>query len=154
MTSLLRSPRRFVSLQMTASCIARYNVEQIRSSCRETYLCYRTGPIDGECVLTPWNARSWGCPGRKKKTGIWVHPKGKTLASVSSTSYLGVCFIETLEWEAHNNRITSKANSTLGFLWRNLKACPPKLRENAYFSLVRSSLEYSSSSSSSLRNRV
>ena len=27
---------------------------------------------------------------------------------------------------------------------RNLKACPPNLRETAYFSLVRSSLEYSS----------
>ena len=37
-----------------------------------------------------------------------------------------------------------KANSTLGFLRRNLKACPPKLRETAYFSLVRSSSEYSS----------
>ena len=49
-----------------------------------------------------------------------------------------------LEWEAHINKITSKANSTLGFLRRNLKACPPKLRETAYFSLVRSSLEYSS----------
>ena len=54
------------------------------------------------------------------------------------------CLSETLEWEAHINRITSKANSTLGFLRRNLKACPPKLRETAYFSLVRSSLEYSS----------
>ena len=62
--------------------------------------------------------------------------------NVSSTPYLGVCLSETLEWEAH--RITSKANSTLGFLRRNLKACPPKLRETAYFSLVRSSLEYSS----------
>ena len=51
---------------------------------------------------------------------------------------------ETLEWEAHIDKITSKANSTLGFLRRNLKACPPKLREAAYFSLVRSSLEYSS----------
>ena len=36
----------------------------------------------------------------------------------------------------------SKTNSTLGFFRRNLKACPPKLRETAYFSLVRSSLEY------------
>ena len=51
---------------------------------------------------------------------------------------------ETLEWEAHIYKITSKANSTLGFLRRNLKACPPKLRETAYFSLVRSSLKYSS----------
>ena len=64
--------------------------------------------------------------------------------NVSSTPYLGVCLSETSEWEAHINRITSKANSTLGFLRRNLKACPPKLRETAYFSLVRSSLEYSS----------
>ena len=70
--------------------------------------------------------------------------KGETLMNVSSTPYLGVCLSETLEWEAHINRIISKANSTLGFLRRNLKACPPKLRETAYFSLVRSSLEYSS----------
>ena len=70
--------------------------------------------------------------------------KGETLMNVSSTPYLGVCLSETLEWEAHINRITSKANSTLGFLRRNLKSCPPKLRETAYFSLVRSSLEYSS----------
>ena len=70
--------------------------------------------------------------------------KGETLENVSSTPYLGVCLSKTLEWEAHINKITSKANSTLGFLRRNLKACPPKLRETAYFSLVRSSLEYSS----------
>ena len=62
--------------------------------------------------------------------------------NVSSTPYLGVCLSETLE--AHINKITSKSNSTLGFFLRNLKACPPKLRETAYFSLVRSSLEYSS----------
>ena len=49
---------------------------------------------------------------------------------------LGVCLSETLEWEAHINKITSKA--------RNLKACPPKLSETAYFSLVRSPLGYSS----------
>ena len=70
--------------------------------------------------------------------------KGETLKNVSSTPYLGVCLSETLEWEAHINKITSKANSIMGFLRRNLKACPPKLRETAYFSLVRSSLEYSS----------
>ena len=70
--------------------------------------------------------------------------KGETQVNVSSTPYLGVCLSETLKWEAHINNITSKANSTLGFLRRNHKACPPKLRETAYFSLVRSSLEYSS----------
>ena len=70
--------------------------------------------------------------------------KGETLSNVSSTPYLGICFSETLEWEAHINKITSKADPTQGFLQRNLKACPPKLRETAYFSLVRSYLEYSS----------
>ena len=34
------------------------NAEQIRSSCRETYLRYRTGQIGGRCVSTPRNARS------------------------------------------------------------------------------------------------
>ena len=38
---------------------------------------------------------------------------------------------------AHINKLTSKAHFTQ-------KACPPKPREIAYFSLVRSSLEYSS----------
>ena len=80
----------------------------------------------------------------KKKMEFDYTLKGETLANFSSTSYLGVCLSETLEWEARINKITSKANSALGFLRRNLKACPPKLRETAYFTLVRSSLEYSS----------
>ena len=39
--------------------------------------------------------------------------------------------------------VTSKASSTLGFLCRNLKKCPPKLKETAYISMVRFTLEYS-----------
>ena len=83
-----------------------------------------------------------GVQAKIKKPGIPV--QGETFENVSSIPYLGVCLSKTLEWKAHINKITSKANSTLGFLLRNLKACPPKLRETAYFSLVRSSLEYSS----------
>ena len=44
---------------------------------------------------------------------------------------------------AHISKIASKANSTLGFLRRNLKGCPSKLKEIAYFSMVQSLLEYS-----------
>ena len=43
----------------------------------------------------------------------------------------------------HISRIANKANSTLGFLRRNLKRSPSKLKEIAYFSMVRSLLEYS-----------
>ena len=43
----------------------------------------------------------------------------------------------------HISKIGSKANSTLGFFRRNLKGCPSKLKEIAYFLMVRSLLEYS-----------
>ena len=35
-----------------------------------------------------------------------------------------------------------KANSKLSFLHRNLKGCPEKLKQTAYFSLIRSFMEY------------
>ena len=38
---------------------------------------------------------------------------------------------------------TNKANSKLSFLRRNLKGCREKLKQTAYFSLIRSSMEYS-----------
>ena len=37
---------------------------------------------------------------------------------------------------------TNKANSKLSFLRRNLKGCPGKLKQTAYFSLIRSFMEY------------
>ena len=63
----------------------------------------------------------------KKNLEFQYTLKGETLDNVPSTPYLGVCLSKTLESEAHIKKITSKANSTLGFLRRNLKACPPKL---------------------------
>ena len=42
----------------------------------------------------------------------------------------------------HVSSVVSKANSTLGFLRRNLRKCPSKLKETAYLSFVRSTLEY------------
>ena len=48
-----------------------------------------------------------------------------------------------LQWKNHNN-ITKRANSTLGFLWRNLKYCPVECKRLAYIhvALVHSTLEY------------
>ena len=66
--------------------------------------------------------------------------KGVTLRKVSNSPYLGVSIIENQEWGI--SKIPSKANSTLGFL-RNLKGCPSKLKEIAYFKMVRSLLKYS-----------
>ena len=38
--------------------------------------------------------------------------------------------------------MTNKANPKLSFLRRNLKGCPEKLKQTAYFSLIRSFMEY------------
>ena len=43
------------------------------------------------------------------------------------------------------DHITHRANSTLGFLRRNLNRCPSKLKETAFLSLCLSVLEYTAS---------
>ena len=68
---------------------------------------------------------------------------GQVLEEVKDAKYLGVTVSDELEWTKHINAITTKANSKLSFLRRNLKGCPEKLRKTAYFALVRSFLEYS-----------
>ena len=38
--------------------------------------------------------------------------------------------------------MTNKTNSKLSFLCRNLKGCPERFKQTAYFSLIRSFMEY------------
>lgn len=64
------------------------------------------------------------------------------LDSVDHTKYLGVNIASDLDWSEHISAICNKGNATLGFIRRNLKECPRKLKETAYFTLVRSKLEY------------
>ena len=63
----------------------------------------------------------------------------------STNPYLGLTLSDDLKWNTHINGICAKANSTLGFLRRNLRSCPTKLKELSYQSLIRSKLEYSAS---------
>ena len=51
----------------------------------------------------------------------------------------------SLSWKTHIDRITKKSNSMLGFLRQNLISCSEETQSNAYFSMVRSNLEYCSS---------
>jgi hypothetical protein len=64
------------------------------------------------------------------------------LQQVPSNAYLGITIAEDLKWNSHINNITKKANSTIGFLRRNLRSCPPSNRLSAYVSLIRPALEY------------
>ena len=56
--------------------------------------------------------------------------------------YLGVTLSNDLEWSKHIATMTNKANSKLSFLRRNLKGCPEKLKQTAYFSLICSFMEF------------
>ena len=66
------------------------------------------------------------------------------LKQVEENPYLGLKLTENLKWSSHITKITKKANSTIGFLRRNLKSCPQDCRKSAYISLVRSVLDYGS----------
>ena len=67
---------------------------------------------------------------------------GQALEEVMDAKYLGVTLSNNLEWSKHIATMTNKANSKLSFLRRNLKGCPEKLKQTAYFSLIRSFREY------------
>ena len=70
--------------------------------------------------------------------------KGHVLELQDSTKYLGVDVQSSLSWKTHIDRISKKSNSMLGFLRRNLRSCSEETKANAYFSMVRSNLEYCS----------
>ena len=66
------------------------------------------------------------------------------LSQVNDNPYLGVMISANMKWSTHIEKIYKKANSTLGFIRRNLKNCNIRFKETAYISLVRSVLDYSS----------
>ena len=67
---------------------------------------------------------------------------GQVLEEIMDAKYLGVTLGKDLKWSKHIATMTNKANSKLSFLCRNLKGCPEKLKQTAYFSLIRSFMEY------------
>ena len=78
----------------------------------------------------------------KKKTHKFYKLGGHILEQVDLNPHLGFQIPEDLKWSTHISNITKKANSTIGFLRRNLQHCLKECRKNAYISLVRSVLEY------------
>ena len=79
---------------------------------------------------------------QSKKSNFHYQLNETNLKHVTTNPYLGILFSDNLSWSAHISKITSKANSTLGFLQRNLQNCPRKCKQTAYVSLVRSLVEY------------
>lgn len=57
---------------------------------------------------------------------------------------MGILLHQKLNWGPHIGSVAAKASRTIGFLRRNLRYCPPKLKATAYITLVRSKLDYCS----------
>ena len=74
---------------------------------------------------------------------VMYTPSNHILEQVNENPYLGVIISDNLKWPSHINKFCNKANSTLGFIRRNLKHCNKHFKETAYISLVRSVLDYS-----------
>ena len=68
---------------------------------------------------------------------------GTPLREVDHAKYLArYVVLRDLKWNCYNDEITAKANRTLGFLKRNLRANSSTLKAKAYKALVRPQVEY------------
>ena len=75
------------------------------------------------------------------KTQYILH--GQLPETVSQAKYLGITVTSDLRWNAQINSISLKANRSLGFLRRNLKASSIQIKTQAYFTFVRPIMENS-----------
>ena len=85
-------------------------------------------------------------PSNKVSTHISLYSlNNHILEQVNENPYLGLTINDSLKWSSQINEMCNRANSTLGFIRRNLKHCNKKFKETACISLVCSVLDYSAS---------
>ena len=117
----------------------------------KTYDDHHTLQADLKC-LEEW-AEKWGMSFNATKCYTMTLGTGKLsskfyllnktiLKTVPTNPYLGILFTDNLTWSNDISKSTKKANSSLGFLRRNLTHCPKNCKRNAYLALVRPILEY------------
>ena len=83
---------------------------------------------------------------RKKQPSTHTyHLKGSVLETVRDATYLGVEISSDLSWHKQCNKVAAKGNKTLGFIKRNVRTSSQSTKEYAYNTLVRPTVEYSSS---------
>ena len=82
---------------------------------------------------------------RIKKIHASYSLEGTVLENVENIKYIGITITNDLRWNTHVSNICTQANHTLGFLRRNLWACPQEVKEAAYKGLVHPVLECSGS---------
>ena len=156
---------RFFSVLQTTSCCKRSKIDSEIRLFEDDCVYYREIKHTEDTLkfqkdidqLGCW-ARKWGMRFQPVKCSMMqitrkrikkIHAsytlEGTVLENVESFKYLGVTITNDLRWNTHVSNICTKANQTIGFLRRNLYACPQEVKEAAYKGFVRPVLEYSSS---------
>ena len=80
--------------------------------------------------------------GRSKMDPPMYSLHGQVLCITDNTKYLGLTITSDLKWNRHIQKVTSKANSVLGLLRRNLRIASKAVKTQACEALVRTHLEY------------
>ena len=101
------------------------------------------GQTAGVYISMPKNATS--CPPLRGKTHTFISLM-VMFYPLSKPALILYCIIEVLlsedlPFSAYIGKVSQKANSKLGFLSKNLKGCPERLKELAYLTLVKPSLK-------------
>ena len=64
------------------------------------------------------------------------------LEATDTLKYLGITFSSDMRWSSHIQNVKAKASSKLGFLRRNVRIASPRLKNQLYSTVVRSTMEY------------
>ena len=135
----------FILMTCPMSLIHKFGCLRMIASCISPYVPWRTRSCSSRTCL-PWS-NTYGMRFNASKCNIMRISRarnpitrfyslcGQVLLEVDTAKYLGVNLSAELSWSPHVSGVCSKANSTLGFLRRNLRKCPPSLKETAYISL-------------------
>ena len=80
--------------------------------------------------------------GKSKMDSPMYRLHGQVICITANTKYLGLTITSDLKWNSHIQKVTSKANSVLGLLRRNLRIASKAVKTQAYEALVGPHLEY------------
>ena len=87
------------------------------------------------------------CITKKREPSNFIYTANSdALTWVPEWDYLGVTCTETFRWGAHCFKIAAKVNTSPGVIRGSLKPCSVEVKERAYMTLVRPTVEYFSSS--------
>ena len=109
--------------------------------------------LEGNSTVFPYGSCeqpvTWSCKGVEcDACFLWYHatvyPSQLLTGICIFRKYVGIDISSDLSWDTHINRISKKANNTLGFLRRNIKIHSESLKSSAYKVLVCPQLEYCS----------